>query len=477
MAFTTGFEYDLFISYAHVDDSEKMPTGRGWVSEFVARLQSALHSRLGGPDSLKIYFDHNSLGANHRLPELLDAAAKSAVFVALASPAYAMRDWTRKELSTFASSADDLKRLFAVEFLPLQDGDEYPEPLSMHKRAKFWETDEPHSSTPIPLMPDGSGPYRNRIHDLAQQIRTQLVALNARKEIGALAEAIVDDTARRNKGVVFLAQTTDDLEEDRLQVQRYLEQFGYLVIPRADYPQGGEQFVAAVQDDLRDASLYVHLLGPRGGRRPPDLPLGYARAQFDAARQARVPTMLWRRPDLDLSTVADADHLAILNDADVIASGLESFKADVRRRLEIPRTEPRPLPPPQTLVFINADESDYEVAKMVRDEFAARDMTAVIPMYQRNAAEFHEDLKEHLTDSDVLVFLYGRAPEAWVRQQLKFFSKLRPGAKARVVAVLVGPPEGKPDDLGVSFKGLTRVPAFEDWKVTPILELIDGLQQ
>ncbi len=477
MAFTTGFEYDLFISYARVDDSEKMPTGRGWVSEFVSRLQSALQSRLGGPDSLRIFFDQNSLGANQQLPELLDAASRSAVFLALASPAYAERPWTQKELAAFVASTDDINRLFAVEFLPLDAGSDYPEPLNMHKRAKFWETDEPHSTVPIPLMPDGTGPYRNRIHDLAAQIRARLVALNTRKEIGALAEAIVDDTARRKKGVVFLAQTTDDLEEDRLQVQRYLEQFGYLVIPRADYPQGGEQFSAAVHEDLKDAKLYVHLLGARGGRRPPDLPLGYARAQFDAARQARVPTMLWRRPDMDLAAVTDTDHLAILNDADVIASGLESFKADVRRRLETRQKEPPPPLAPQTLVFINADESDYEVAKMVREEFTARDMTAVIPMYQRNAAEFHEDLKEHLTDSDVLVFLYGRAPEAWIRQQLKFFSKLRPGAKARVVAVLVGPPEGKPDDLGVSFKGLTRVPAFEDWKVTPILDLIDGLPQ
>jgi hypothetical protein len=477
MAYASGFEYDLFISYARVDDSERTSTGRGWVSEFVARLQSALQSRLGGPDTLRVFFDQSALGANHQLAELQSAANRSAIFLAIASPAYADREWTKKELTAFIEGTNDLRRLFSVEFLPLDEGAAHPEPLQSHKRARFWEVDEPYSAVPVPLMPDGGGPYRNRIHDLAAQIRAQLVVLNTQKDIGIIVDNVVDDAARRGKGVVFLAQTTDDLDEDRLQVHRYLEQFGYLVIPKKDCPQGGEPFKAAVTEEMRQADLYVHLLGPRAGRRPPDLPEGYARTQFDLAKAAGIQTMLWRRPDLDIAAVADPEHRALLNDSAVNAGGLESFKAEVRRKLEIRHVTEKKRVPVSTAVFINADESDYEIAKIVRQEFSARNMTTVIPMYSRTAAAFHEDLKENMTDCDVLVFLYGRAPEAWVRQQLKFFSKLRPGAKARVVAVLVGPPEGKPDDLGVMFPDLRRVAARDDWKVTPILELIEGLER
>jgi len=475
MAFASGFEYDLFISYARIDDSERTSSGRGWVSEFVSRLQSALQSRLGGADTLRVFFDQKELHANHQLPELLRAATRSAIFLAIASPAYAEREWTKKELSAFAGSTDDLRRLFALEFLPLDQNQEYPEPLNTHKRPRFWEIDEPHSIVPIPMMPDVSVRYRNMIHDLAAQIRSQLVVLNARKEIGQVADVVADDTARRGKGVVVLAQTTDELEEDRLQVQRYLDQFGYLVLPRDEYPQGGEAFRAAVAEDLRQADLYVHLLGPRAGRRPPDLPDGYARSQFDAARSAGLPMMLWRRSDLDLQSVSDPDHLALLNGADVIASGLESFKAAIRNKLGARHPVEKKTAPVSTVVFINADESDYEVAKTVRQEFQARNMTTVIPMYSRTAASFHKDLKDNLTACDVLVFLYGRAPEAWIRQQLMFFNKLRPGANARIVAMLVGPPEGKSDDPGVTIPELRRVVSFDDWKVTPILELIDGL--
>jgi hypothetical protein len=486
MAYASGFEYDLFISYARTDDSEKTTSGNGWVSEFVLRLQGTLRSRLGGSEQLRIFFDQSSLTANSQLPQLLQAAASSATFLAIASPAYAERDWTKKELAAF-TGANELPGLFAAEFLPLDGGKDYPAPLDSHKRAKFWAVDEPHSSTPMPMMPDESGPYRGRIHDLAAQIRSRLVAINTGKMIEGIASQVADDAARRKKGVVLLAQTTDELEDDRLQVQRYLEQYGYFVLPRTDYPQGGEPFRTAVAEDVGQAKLFVQLLGPRPGKRPPDLPEGYPRSQFEAAKRAAVPVMLWRRPDLDLATVGDADQLQLLNDASVIASGLESFKADIRRRLETPpETRGKALNdtgeagpdggrPPVSVVFINADENDYDVAKTVRKEFEARNLTTVIPMHNPTAAGFHKDLKERLTDCDVLVFLYGRAPESWIRQQLMFFNKLRPGAKARVVAVLVGPPEGKPEDPGVSIPELKRVVSFDQWRVAPILELIDGL--
>ena len=151
MAYAAGFEYDLFISYATVDDAEPIGEhGRGWVSMFVRRLEAVLASRLGGQGKLRIYFDVRNLHGNQQIRELLDAVNHSALFLAFASPAYAQRDWTRRELATFVKDDADTRRLFAVDYLPIDDGARLPDPLQDHKRLKFWDLDE-SSRSALPL--------------------------------------------------------------------------------------------------------------------------------------------------------------------------------------------------------------------------------------------------------------------------------------------------------------------------------------
>jgi hypothetical protein len=358
MAYAVGFEYDVFISYAAVDDIEPVTdNGRGWISLFVHHLEMVLASRLGGREKLRIYFDRRNLGGNHVLQEILDAVSKSAIFVAITSPAYSEREWTKRELDTFVQEAPDARRLFAVEYLPLDQGERYPEPLDPRKRLKFWETDDLSSLAALPLTVKDPA-FRNRIHDLADQIKKQLVAINtaetARPAISRVAEVIADEGARRSKGVIYLAQTTDDLEEESLQVNRYLEQFGFLVLPSAALPGGGEAFQHAAEEYIKQADLYVHLLGPRMGRCPPDLPDGYGLTQIKAAREAGKQMMLWRHPELDLATVHDERHRLLLADPDVVVCGLENFKAEARRRLDARNMAHKPKRDVPSLVFINA---------------------------------------------------------------------------------------------------------------------------
>lgn len=284
----------------------------GWVAQFVRNLEHALRLRLGGTDKLKVYFDHRDLNSNHQLEELLAAVKKSATFLAITSRSYVRRAWTLRELNTFINKTDDLKCLFAVEYLPLDPGEHYPAPLQNHNRLRLWRVDEPFSDTPMPLMPAQDDLFRVRIHDLAEHLRRQLEGLNAaastQAAIGQVADTVADRRRRVENGVVLLAQVTDDLEEERDQVQKYLEQFGYLVLPEGEYPQGGELFMAAVAKDLSEADLFVQLLGPRAGRHPPDLPEGYLRTQMETAREQRIPILQWRRPDLDLAAIRGQVH-------------------------------------------------------------------------------------------------------------------------------------------------------------------------
>jgi len=54
MAYVDGFEHDIFLSYARVDDQTASDAGAGWVTAFEKRLQVALDRRVGRIGVVKI---------------------------------------------------------------------------------------------------------------------------------------------------------------------------------------------------------------------------------------------------------------------------------------------------------------------------------------------------------------------------------------------------------------------------------------
>jgi hypothetical protein len=294
-----------------------------------------------------------------------------------------------------------------------------------------------------------------------------------RPAIRQAAEVIAVDTARTAKGVVYLAQVTDDLEEERLQVQRTLDQFGYQVLPALDLPGGGEAFRQQAEADIRRADLYVHLLGPRAGRNPTDLPDGYAATQLNLARHAGKELLLWRHPELDLAAVKETRHRALLEDVGVMAVGLVNFSGEIRRRLELRQADDRPEQAPPG-VFINASRSDYEVAQIVKDEFAARNMYTSMPLYDGEPKQIANYILNNMCDCDVLVFIYGTASPFWVGEQLRQFKKsAEKGRPKRLVALCIGPPDEKPTDLPVNVPNLRKIAFPGGWSRDPIRDLIN----
>jgi hypothetical protein len=103
MAYVPGYAYDLFMSYAHEDN-----TG-GWIDEFHSRLITELLQLLGRPFSKDtVYFDKRSLEPGQDIPSgLEDAARNSACLVALVSPGYASSPWCQNERDIFQETVQE----------------------------------------------------------------------------------------------------------------------------------------------------------------------------------------------------------------------------------------------------------------------------------------------------------------------------------------------------------------------------------
>ncbi len=509
MAYTPGYEYDVFVSYASVDDFNLIDDGDGWITELVELLDRMIRSRLGGGDDLTIYFDRHRLASNHGLSTLLDAVRQSATFFAVASSAYNQREWTQREIAEFCRQPDYSNRLFAIEYLPLLPGEQYHSILESRKRLAFWERDSAFNVEQTLVR--GSATYRARCTQVAQQIATQLFAMRfgggaaaapsagtqerdpatplgrpsaalapagpaqAALAPAAAATAPAAVPAPRPQAVrLVVGQTAADMEDDAERLKAFFADLGYDVTYLSEMRQGGRDFKADAAEAMEGATLFVLPIGAHPGRRPKDLPEGYYAAQLDVARDCATPTMVWRRPDVTGANTTVPEHAALIDDDTVIAATYPGFVNQVRYLLEAAaRAMSASAKPASGYIFINADQSDRAAAEHLQDVFVTIGQDTAVPIYDASPHELREDLIERLSDCDTLLLLYGEVGLRWVRAQLSMLSKMRPHMSARIKAVCIGPPAGKSSNLGFRSPDLEILDLNPDWQHSPIVDLVN----
>lgn len=459
------FLSDIFISYAHNDND-----GSNWVSAFVRQLGYAVTRRLGRAP--RLFFDDGRLTGNESEGVFEREAAHARLFVPILSPSFVAKDWPRKELASFLAQAPGaLERVYPVELLPVTD---QSIPLALQQKIrkhKFWQT-IPEAGSDIEIQLDPTADLRAftlRIEELSARLSRHLQlmaqtgdgALSAtpRPEAGPAAAAVAPapapapEPAAPPVPAVLLGQTTIDLEDEALRLRRYLEQFGFRVLPDDTLPQGGEDFTRSFAEQAAQSVLFVQLLGPHADRRPKDLPAGYTAHQVAAAQAAGLPSMLWCRPDLPADLREGHRDAALFASADLMACGIEEFKSAVVARMQ---ALTRPPPAAQRAaaadhIFIDSDRVDIDLARSIADELQRRSAAVFLPVFDGPPEDIARDLKDSLTDCTGIVIVFGAAPPTWVRARLRFAGRVgyeNPGAARKIIAVYLHPPRQQ-DDLGV----------------------------
>jgi hypothetical protein len=466
MAFVPGFEQDVFISYAHVDDealleSTEPDKSAGWVATFVRLLKNELAQKVGRAEGFTVWFDTINLRGNHSVTaEIEGKLGRAATFVAILSPPYLASRWCQDEARLFTQRfAGDLGgRLFIVEKAPLDEGAVVPPELTDLRKYRFWYRDRNEQPRTLgkPMPHQDEIQYFRLIEDLARDIHGQLKAMvgepPAKQPPAGTASNGAPDTV-----AVFLAEVTDDLEFSRLELRRYLEQQRALVLPAATYPLGRAEFEAALDADLARSRLFVQLLGPIPGKMPPDVPDGYGWLQVDLARRRGMSVLQWRNPELDLTGIEWPRHRELLELDTVQATSLETFKSAVAAALAPP---PSPPPPRATgdrpFVFLNTEPRHGEIAADIRAAIGGRAVLAE-PLRAGPAEEVRTDFEQNLIDCDAMIMVYADNA-GWARAQLRAFLKAMPRRErpVRAIPVIDAPAEPKPE-LGFHLPEMVRI--------------------
>ena len=460
MASVSGYNQDIFISYAHVDDEPFDAAGPdkslGWVAALVRHLENCLAREIGRKEDFTLWKDKYNLHGNDALTtEITTKLRQTGVFVSILSPGYLASTWCRDEANLFTQHfANNLAgRVFVVERAPLADDAVLPHGLTGRRNHRFWylDGDKKPRTFAKPMSDEDEIQYYRQVEDLARDIHRQLNVMASGPLPAATQRATRPLTGKgangdNGAGVAFLAEVTEDLEFRRLEVRRYLEQQGVLVLPQSSLPLGRAQFEAALDADLARSRVFVQLLGPLPGKRPSDVPDGYGWLQYECARRRAPHVLQWRNPDLDLAGIEWPRHRELLQLETVHATSLETFKSAVAVALAPP---PPPVQPRATdgrpFVFLNTEPRHLEIAAEIR--VAIGDRAACAETMRAGPAEVvRTDFEENLIGCDAMVMVYADNA-GWARAQLRAFLKQasRREDPVRSIRVIDVPAEPKPE--------------------------------
>jgi len=448
MNLVPGYEQDIFISYAHVDDvpffgGVDPDQSAGWVTRLVRHLENFLAQQIGRLELFSLWKDDHNLRGNDAItPEIAAELERTAIFVAILSPGYLASRWCRDEARLFTERfAGDLAgRIFVIEKALLGDNVVVPQEFADLRGYRFWYVDQNKQSRTfaMPMPQQGEIQYFRQVDDLARDIHRKLEVMAG----GPLLHQppVQPLTGKKTNGgdgtsaALFLAEVTDDLELRRDEVRRYLEQQGVMVLPKGGLPLGRAQFEAALDADLPRSRVFAQLLGPMPGKRPSDVPDGYGWLQYECARRRGLHVLQWRSPDLDLTGIELQRHRELLELETVQVTSLETFKSAVAAALA-------PRPPPATaratgdrpFVFLNTELRHGEIAAGLRAAIGSRVVLAE-PIRSGTAEEVRVDFEQNLIDCDAMIMVYADNV-GWTRAQLRAFLKLKPRRERPVRAI------------------------------------------
>jgi len=353
-AVATNFEYDIFVSYAHADDT--LPEGSsarfGWVTALVRNLNSGVNVL-----RKRIFIDHQLRPLDAFNEDLKAKVAHSALLLLLLSRNYVKSEWCGVELYHFLKArSDDPNRprnVVMVELVPFENLEPAPPLLQCVRKelihAQFWYRHENSGldrvvGFPCPKDVAKSDYYWLQLHKLVQAIDDRLAELSLPRQAISWASvpAIVTGASRSteikptlmetdtNIAGVFLADVTDDLVPERENMRAFLSNEKIRVLPEGDYyGKSGAELNDELGKHIDSSCLFVQLLSNSLGRTPSGARSRLPQLQFDVVSSKCIPIMQWRDPALDPRSVADPAHTALLNSRFVHANNIERFKQEV----------------------------------------------------------------------------------------------------------------------------------------------------
>lgn len=484
MAYIDGFEYDIFISYAHVDNlvaSGESP----WVEQFHEKLEIALAKRIGRMGLVKIWRDKRLDPAQFFDQTIQTAIEKSAIFLALTSHAYLESDYCQQELQMFYKKAQaesynlqigDFSRIYNIllnNFPPSKWPSEYGR-ISGHPFYDAKDADdlgEPTDQT--------ERSFQDQLVVLKDSLCNMLLTF---KEVAGISKT--EKVEKEIKGSqdcpsVFFADVIDSLRPVRARVISELERQGINILTDIPPPYAAKDHEAKVKSVVQKTKLSIHLLDHLSGREIDGEPdKTYTQKQIELAKDHANSQLIWVPKSFNIKSVEEANHKNFINKLENGERAESSYDFVRGTSNSLAPQIIEKLNQLQTSSKTNGNAHAVLLDTHLKDQIYTLELSRFL--LENNIQPFinpQEDdpnknmdlLEARLREVTMLMIIYGSVNENWVRQRLGVALQLSviKNLPVKSYCVYAVPPAKKDEDLNFNF-GAVQVKIIDNSKSTKI---------
>lgn len=457
MPYLDGFDQDLFISYAHIDNRPDRDGERGWVENFQRALDIRLLKRFGREVSV---WRDPELGRAQRYDPVIERAVKgSAVVLSLITESYLHSSYCQQELEWFTTTAardrigltvNDHVRVFPILLYNI-DFDQWPE--ACRATSGFCFHDAEGQAFGKPLNP-AHDVFTDRICELVDELHSVLRAIAraaepptakpapgvASETSATTTEAPAPEASASVSRTVFLAEVSDAMRRDRRLLRQRLEKENIQVVRGVPPPDDPAAHEAAVIEALGRSALAVHLLGQHPGRPLDDdepmvtYPTEQLRVGFEHARSQIVvlPSGLAAQ---DIDEPAYGEFIQALEGREREVDRLEVLRAGPQQLAEeviakLAHLEQQSGAKTATgdsskSAFVDLHINDLACASDLVGYLHSKQMPAVtIPSGDLDPSVGLSLFEDQLSKAEVFIVVFGQVQRSWVEQRLNEAFKL-----------------------------------------------------
>jgi hypothetical protein len=480
MPFLPGFEYDIFISYAHVDNEAFRPIGSsgqadGWIEQFYKNLNLILAKRFGRMDMVKIWWNNKKLDGSLLYDQSIEEGIKkSAIFICLNSPGYAASVHCKQELDLFYKKAQSEKtglniagrsRILHVLLYNIAVKD-WPEPLAGSTGFPFHDAVE--SADFGDTVDSQSMAFRTQLQNLRDAIWKLLTEFQ-KEQMQHAIPGNINHLESKDDFTVFLGDVADTLRKPRNRIITELEKKGFKVLTAIPPPGEAKAHELAAKEALQQANLAIHLLDEFPGREIiGEAEMGYPQKQAMLSLDSGKSPMIWVPLETDFSAIDDENYKIFLQN---IESGKTASKTyefvrgskgtaaqdiiDFAEQLKA-RQLSQELVKGKVSVLLDTHFNDQMYALDLCKTLIENQIQPFINPQEGDPGKNSNLLGERIMQVKKLIFLYGNVSKEWVMERMSTTLQLiiTNNYPIEDFFIFLAPPRKEPDTISLHQKFL-----------------------
>ena len=470
MAFTTGFAYDIFISYAHVDNIAFPGQADGWIKQFYDNLNLMMAKRAGRVGMVNFWWDTKKLDGSVLFdPSIEEGIKKSAIMICLNSPGYIASDYCKQELDTFYKKAQvdsiglnvgNRSRIINV-LLNNIPFNQWPAELSGTSGFPFHDAAEKEDfgDTVEAMTPQ----FKNQMQNIRDAVWSLLNDLQKAENASATTTAIpgVDD----DTFTIYLGEVADTLRTPRKRVITELQKKGFTVLEGVPPPDEAPEHELATNAALKKADLSIHLLDQLEGREIVGDPgIWYPQKQVELALASGKPQMIWMPAETDITAVEEEKYKQFLQGIETGKAGARTFEfirgskstlaqdiIDFAQQIQA-RQKQKTVEPGKVSVLLDTHFMDQLYALDLSKALLENQVQPFINPQEDDPRKNINLMGDRLAQVKKLIFLYGGVSKDWVLERMSAALQLiiTNNYPIEDFYVYMAPPHKETGDIGLN---------------------------